>query len=276
MKIFLTGGTGFVGSHFINKAHSVGHEIIALRRPGSETRIRLEKQPTWIEGSLDDDWSVQMIGCEVFVHFAAHSANTPYDTLSNCNYWNVYVSTKLAEQAIKSKIRKFLVAGSCFEYGSSAARYEKIPPNAPLEPTLSYPISKAAASISFAGLSAENDLYVKILRLFQVYGEGEQETRLWPSMRKAALEGLDFNMSPGEQIRDFIDVVDASAVFVEELDFTNNSSGKALIKNVGSGVSISLRDFSEKWWKQWGAKGTIFFGSLPYRKNEIMRLVPEL
>ena len=56
MKIFLTGGTGFIGSHLINEAHKRGYEIRALRRPGSKSRIKLDKQPYWIEGSLDGNY----------------------------------------------------------------------------------------------------------------------------------------------------------------------------------------------------------------------------
>ena len=57
MKIFLTGGTGFVGSHFINKAHDAGHEIISLKRHRSKSRIDLKKEPEWVYGNLDDNMS---------------------------------------------------------------------------------------------------------------------------------------------------------------------------------------------------------------------------
>jgi nucleoside-diphosphate-sugar epimerase len=66
---------------------------------------------------------------------------------------------------------------------------------------MTYPASKAAASIAFTQWSIENQLKLKYLRIFQVFGEGEAESRLWPSLRKAALSGNDFDMTHGEQIR---------------------------------------------------------------------------
>ena len=242
----------------------------------SITRLQLEREPNWVEGTLDSDWRMALTGCNVLVHLASHTANPPYDSLANCLYWNVYASLRLAEQAFEVGVKRFLVAGSCFEYGASAARYMRIPVTAALEPTMSYPISKAAASVAFQGLAAEHGLQVKILRLFQVYGVGEQETRLWPSLRRAALDGRDFPMSLGEQVRDFIDVKDVANAFVGALDFRNTASGVARITNIGTGKAQTLREFAERWWQHWHASGKLHFGAIPYRKNELMSLVPEV
>lgn len=276
MKIFLTGGTGFIGSHFINTAHSHGVEVTALRRPGSKPRVPLMKQPIWVEGSLDGDFTEQLLGVNVLVHLASHAPNPPYDVLSNCLYWNVYASIKLAEQARKCGVDKFIVAGSCFEYGESANKYTRIPADAPLLPNLSYPTSKAVASIAFSGFAAENQIKLQILRLFQVYGEGEQESRFWPSLKKAAFAGGDFQMSEGGQVRDFVHVSDVVKEIFRALSFKDANPGNVICKNIGSGTASTLREFAEFWWAEWGARGKIRFGEVPYRKNEVMRLVPEI
>ena len=119
-------------------------------------------------------------------------------------------------------------------------------------------------------------LQLKILRIFQVYGEGEQSTRLWPSLREAALAGKDFKMSVGEQLRDFISVQEVAAQFVRALDFGNARPGEPMVEHVASGHPESLRAFAERWWAFWGAKGKLVVGAVPYRPNEIMRLVPEI
>ena len=276
MKIFLTGGTGFIGSHFVEQALNAGHEVTALRRPGSSSRVALPRQPVWIDGKLDEDHSASLKGCEAFVHFAAHTPNVPYDTLERCLYWNVAASMGLAEQAHQQGVRKFLIAGSCFEYGRAAEGMERISPDCALEPDLSYPTSKAAASIAFAGFAREQKLQLKIMRIFQVYGEGEQSTRLWPSLREAALAGKDFKMSAGEQIRDFISVQDVAAQFVRALDFSDVRPGEPSVQHVATGNPQSLRAFAEHWWAHWGARGKLVVGAVPYRPNEIMRLVPEI
>lgn len=276
MKIFLTGGTGFVGSHFINAAHEAGYEITALRRCGSTTRVVLNREPRWIDGPLDGDYTEQLKECDFFVHLASHTPNPPYDTLANCLYWNVNASIQLAEQARLAGIRQFLIAGSCFEYGRSAARYDRIPTIAPLEPELSYPTSKAAASIVFSGFAAQYGLNLKIFRIFQVFGMGEQDSRLWPSLKAAALAGADFPMTKGEQVRDFIAVQDVAAHFVAGLDFSQVTAGVAEIRNIGSGKPQTLLEFSNYWWSHWGAKGKLVPGERPYRFNELMYLIPEL
>ena len=276
MKIFLTGGSGFIGSHFINQAHEAGHEIIAIKRKNSQPRVPLNKEPKWVVCSLDEDARSFMDGSDVFVHLATHSASHPYDDLENCLYWNVYASIKLADQAKDVGINKFLITGTCYEYGLSAKDYKFIPVTASLQPTSPYPISKASASIAFMGFAIERQIQLRILRVFQVYGEGDHPSRLWQSLREAALKGKDFPMTLSEQIRDFIDVKEVAKKIVEGLNFDNIKNGLPLTENIGSGTEQSLKDFASYWWKYWQATGEIKFGSIPYRENEIMRLVPDL
>lgn len=276
MKIFLTGGTGFVGSHFIQQALAAGHDIVALRRPGSHPRIALASEPRWIDGALDQDLRPHLEGVEALVHLASHTANPPYDALDRCLYWNVYAPLSLARQAVECGVSRFIVAGSCFEYGRAAERVERVRTDTPLEPALSYPTSKAAASVAFLGLARELRLQLKLLRIFQVYGEGEQASRLWPSLRQAALSGADFPMSGGAQVRDFIAVEEVARQFVQALDFSDVAPGEPLVAHVASGRPQTLLEFAEYWWRHWQAGGKLLPGALPYRANEMMRLVPEM
>lgn len=274
MKLFITGGTGFVGTHFLQQALARGHEIVAQRRPGSQPRLPLAKQPTWVDRPLDGNFEDVFAGCDALVHLASHTPNPPYAALDECLYWNVYASLKLARQAQASGIGHFLIAGSCFEYGLAAENRTLITTDTPLQPTLSYPTSKAAASLAFEGFARESMVKLKNLRIFQVYGEGEEEKRFWPSLREAALAGQDFPMSPGEQVRDFITVEDVAHQFCEHLDFSSSVAGQPEVHHVASGQPQTLLAFAEFWWKEWGATGHLQPGAVPYRHNEIMRLVP--
>ena len=169
MRLFVTGATGFVGSHFINAAHKDGYKVFALRRKGSKPRIALNKDPKWVEGSLDNDFKKELEQCDVLVHLAAHSPNPPYDTLDKCLYWNLMASLNLLNQAYDVGI-KIIIAGTCFEYGRAGERYTYIPIDAPLEPTMTYPTSKAAASVAFCGWGFNKLVKMQILRIFQVLG----------------------------------------------------------------------------------------------------------
>jgi len=277
MKIALTGATGFIGSHFTKQALSAGHSVLAIRRsPTSRPRICLNLQPHWLDRALEEVTAEDLKGCDVLVHLAAHTGNVPYDTLINCLRWNLTAVLALFEQARLAGIQRYVVAGSCFEYGRSGERYEAIPTTAPLEPTNSYSASKAAASIALCQWAKEHGMSLDLLRVFHVFGEGEAETRLWPLLRSAALAGKDFPMTPGEQLRDFIPVEDVAASFLRESECQKSHSPNVAVKNIGTGVPQSIREFTEHWWKQWHAKGSLLVGALPYRDGEVMRYVPEV
>lgn len=272
MKIVVTGSTGFIGSHFTKQSLATGHSVLAIRRsPASTPRIPLEQQPQWLDRGLDEVMAEDLKGCDVLVHLAAHTGNVPYDTLSNCLRWNLMAVLALFEQARMAGIRRYVVAGSCFEYGRSGVRYDAIPTDAPLEPTNAYAASKAAASIALRQWAEEHQLSLEILRVFHVYGEGEAETRFWPSLRRAALADEDFAMTAGEQIRDFIAVQDVAATFLHRATLLMSDGTRTNVYNLSAGKPVSIRTFAEHWWNYWGAKGQLLLGSVPYRPDEVMR-----
>jgi nucleoside-diphosphate-sugar epimerase len=276
MRIFVTGGTGFIGSHFLQRALHKGHEIVALRRPNSKTRIHLETDPFWLDGPLDEEYSEHLQGCDALVHFAAHTPNPPYDSYENCFYWNVTATLQLFDQARNAGVRNFVVAGSCFEYGKAAEEYDKIPVDAPLQPTASYPSSKAEASKALVAWAKEKQVKLQILRLFHVYGEGENPNRLFPSLHRAAISGENYQMTLGDQVRDFISVEQVARQFLQATTSDLPVSGDPRIRNIGTGNPQTVREFSEYWWKKWEASGQLQIGVLPYRDNEVMRYLPEV
>jgi UDP-glucose 4-epimerase len=277
MRIFLTGATGFIGSHFVNQALKAGHTVLGLRRsPASQPRIPLLQEPLWLDKSMEKVVADDLSGYDILVHLAAHSANVPYDNLIKCLEWNLIAPLHLFEQARTAGIKKYLVAGSCFEYGISGNDCSFITPEAPLQPTQTYPASKAAASIAFMQWARQYQLSLSLLRIFQVFGEGEASGRLWPSLRRAALAGEDFPMTLGEQIRDFINVEDVSRAFIAEAEALIGQEAGVSVKNLGSGCPQSIREFSEKWWNTWQASGKLLVGELPYREGEVMRYVPKV
>lgn len=276
MRIFLTGGTGFIGSHVLKALLTEGHSVVAMQYPGTSPVIPLECDPEWIEGSLEDSYSAVLQTCDAFVHLAAVGVNPQQATWENCFKWNVVASLNLWQQAVNAGIRRFVICGSCFEYGRSAERYDFIPTDAPLEPTGAYHASKAAATMAAMGLAVDFDLELLVVRPFHVYGEGEPPTRFWPALKKAALAGENFEMTFGEQIRDFIAVEDVAAKITDLLTNAELNSGHPVIKNLGNGVPVTLRDFAKEWWVKWSASGHLNFGAMPYRENETMRYVAKV
>lgn len=211
---------------------------------------------------------------DAVIHLAAVGVSPQKATREESFQVNVIDSLLFVENAVKAGVHRVIACGSCFEYGTSGECYESIPVEAPLEPFNAYGASKAAATVALCSLARELKFSLTILRPFHFYGEGQASVNLWPALREAALSGADFEMTPGEQLRDYMRVEDVASQFLAELDGPEHV--KPSVKNVGSGQPVSLRVFCEKWWRFWGAIGQLKIGSLPYRENEVMRFVPKV
>ena len=276
MNLFVTGGTGFIGSHFVRTALRARHRVVAIRRSGSMPRIQLTEEPAWIDKELFDCEPHNLQGIDALVHFASAGVSPQKASWEEMFNFNVNGTLHIMQVAKTAGVPRIVIAGSCAEYGNSAARLELIPTNTSLEPTSGYSASKAAAFIATRAFSIENSLELCYLRIFQAYGEGQYERNFWPQLRRAALAGEDFPMTKGEQVRDFIAVEDVAARFLDVAANSNLKPGNPEIHNIGSGKPQTLRAFAEHWWEKWEAKGKLLYGAIPYRENEVMRYVPQL
>lgn len=275
MRLFVTGATGFIGSHFVRAALLAGHDVVALRRSdNSQPRIALEGKPVWLTAPLGEVDENAFEGIDAVVHLAAAGVNTQEQNWEELFQANVSDSVKLWIQAARAGVQQFVICGSCFEYGRAAARYEFVPPDAPLEPTSAYGVSKAAASMAAIVLARQYQLQLIIARPFHVFGEGESEHRLWPALRRAALAGEDFDLSPGEQVRDFMPAEDVAVILLANCTSSDTKPGVARILHIGTGRPQTVRQFAESWWAKWNATGRLRFGTQPYRASEVMRYVP--
>lgn len=276
MRILVTGATGFIGSHFANTASAAGHDVIALRRPGSTPRVPVSERVSWLQKPMAAVSAADCRGIEAVVHFAAAGVSPAKASWSECFSTNVMDSLAFWSAALAGGVRRLVVCGSCFEYGASGNRYQAIPPTAPLEPTGPYHASKAAAPMTALALSHHAPVECAILRPFHVFGEGEEPARLWPSLRTAAMTGADYPMTLGEQVRDFAPVADVATTFLDVCVNRPLQPGQPEVHNVGSGRPTALLAFAEHWWREWGATGRLLPGAIPYRPGEVMRYVPEL
>ena len=276
MRIVVSGGTGFIGSHVLKQLNDLPTELIAIRRNHSRPRIGLGKEPFWLDKSLDLIECSDFDGAEVLLHLASVGVSPRTASWQDLFYWNVDVMINLMVRAKKAGIRRVIMAGSFAEYGLSANHYDYLPVDAPLLPTSPYASSKAAGFIAAFTYAIENKIELCYLRIFSAFGEGQHEENFWPSLRTSALSGQDFPMTSGEQIRDYIPVEDVASVIVNAVNRNDILPGIPLVKNVGSGKPVTMRNFAEEWWSRFGANGKLLLGAKPYRPNEPMRYVPLL
>jgi UDP-glucose 4-epimerase len=278
MRIAVTGATGFVGSHFLNEVLAHRHEVLALRRIGASTRVALNVEPEWIEGELDSLREENLAGVDCLVHLVAHGVDPTRANWTDSFRVNVTNSLDLWLRAARAGVRNFVVIGSSFEYGSVGESYEFIPEDAPLLPTGPYHASKAAATMAASAFSATEKVNVWVLRPFQIFGPGESANRLYPQILEAAHHGKDLRLTEGKQVRDFIDVRDVAKMIhgyalllvgKKETPFFKTS-------NLGTGKPTTLREFTERIWREENGAGKLEFGALPYRAGEVMRYVPRI
>jgi UDP-glucose 4-epimerase len=277
MRIFLTGGTGFIGSYVLAAALESGHEVIALRRsPASAPVIPLSRQPYWCEGDLASIKSSQLQGIDVLLHLASAGVSPKPASWSDLEQVNVAGSLRLMELAVEADVRRCVVTGTSHEYGNAALRYDAIPPDAPLEPVNPYGASKAAAfhlMRSFAMIEGQELFYG---RIFSAYGEGQFSGNFWPSLRRAALAGEDFNMTSGRQVSDFIPATAVASHLLAACSRPDVFAGQPSVVNIGSGIPMSLLDFAESEWSRMGATGRLLPGRLLGRPDQIKRYVADL
>lgn len=277
MRLFITGGTGFIGSHVLAAALAAGHEVRALRRSSrSAPVIPLPCQPQWCEGDLHSLAASDLEGVEAVLHLASAGVSpkqVPWDELVQAN---VSGSLRLLERAAEAGVGRCVVAGSSHEYGNAARRFEAIPPDAPLEPMSAYGASKAAAFQLLRAFAIAQGLELFYGRIFSAYGEGQFEGNFWPSLRRAALAGDDFPMTSGRQVSDFIPVAEVATHLLEACGRPDVAPGRPLVVNIGSGAATSLLAFAEAEWSRLAATGRLLPASLPDRPDQIERYVPDL
>jgi len=215
-------------------------------------------------------------GVDSIVHFASAGVSPRKANWDELYYWNVGCTLKLLKSAAEADVQKVLISGSFIEYGLSANKYDYIPTSAALLPTTPYASSKAAAFELAYGFCLEAKISLFYNRIFSAYGEGQFEQNLWPSLKKAAESGEDFNMSSGIQIRDFISVEDVGNIFLRDLKLDVKGDFAPRINNVCSGKGTSVLEFASYWWNKWNAKGKLIPNKLLNRKNEPIRFVGAL
>jgi UDP-glucose 4-epimerase len=275
MRIFVTGATGFIGSHFVNYCTGIGHQVTAVRRSSlSPTRIDLPIEPEWIERSLAGITEEDLVNHDALVHLAAEGVTPQPATWESCYQTNVLDSLQLVRRAAAAGLRRIVVTGTYAEYGSSALRYDTIPPDAPLEPLDIYATSKASACIALTTFARLSGLELSYARLFSVYGEGQHPRNFWPQLRAAALSGQDLPMTEGAQVRDFLPVTEAARLLLHEACRTDLAPGHPRIFNLASGCPTSLLQFAQDCWNDFAATGKLLPGAVPTRANEISRYIP--
>lgn len=241
MRIAVTGATGFIGTHVLKELEHHPVEIIAVVRDPNRLSesVNVHHAVSMDIADSGPECYEKLGRPDVLIHLA-------WDGLPNYKSLH-HFETELPRQfrflqaLIDSGLPSVFVAGTCFEYGMQSGPLSAgmLPrPNNP------YGFAKDALRQQLQFLKVTKPFNLIWARLFYLYGEGQSSASLYSKLKESVLRGEKyFNMSGGEQLRDYLPVEEVAKRIVNlSIDGTSNE-----VVNISSGKPISVRSLVERW-----------------------------
>jgi nucleoside-diphosphate-sugar epimerase len=275
-SILVTGATGFVGRHLVARLQRDGARVSAIARRADPTLAGIDWRllpETWAEADI-----AAALGGGPFdglIHLAAYGV-APSDRDPAAMFRvNVELTAHLARLAGDAGVKAMVIVGTCAEY-DGAAPGGPTPETWPLESAKTYGASKAAGGLWGLAQARAVNLPAAVVRLFHIYGPGERDYRLLPSLALRLARGERVPMSDGAQVRDFVyvhDAVDGLLAVLNGLATRPEQTAWRAV-NLATGTGTSVADFARTVCAIAQADPSLLgFGDLPRRPDDIPYLV---
>jgi nucleoside-diphosphate-sugar epimerase len=268
-RIFLTGATGFLGSHIARKlAESGYHLMLSYRDQSNFTRCAdFKDQSEWINLS-HDNWKpeIEKFSPEIIMNIAWQGVESDARENRRIQIENIFFQQELLEVAEKVRAKTFIGFGSQAEYGNTD---EPANETDPTNPTTAYGAAKLAALQMLQAFCTKYTINWIWLRLFSFFGEGESDKWLIPSVIKKIKENNRLELTPGEQQIAYIYVKDLSAIIASII----NTKPLTGIYNISGNQLISVKELVIKIRDLINPEYELNFGTIPYRKEQPMRII---
>lgn len=238
MRVFITGGTGFIGRYVLKHLGKEGYNILLLTRASKEnfSSIMKSKKVDIISGNLSDidKWKnkLKQFKPEVTIHLAWEGI-PDYGVKTSIK--NLKYGLNLFEELASSGCKKIICTGSCWEYGQNQG---EISEDLPVKSLNAFTIAKNVLHLLGREIAKENNMQFIWTRLFYVYGPGQRENSLIPHIIKCVKEGKEPKIKTPSARNDFIYVEDVAKAIVAILEKCKQST----VYNIGSGDSTSIQD----------------------------------
>lgn len=266
MNVLVTGATGFVGRHLVAALLARGCAVRAVAR-----NVETAASMPWINHvefvatdihAADLDIAALTDGIDVLAHLAWPGLPN-YRALFHFEH-NLMADYRFIKGAVEAGVAQVLVTGTCFEYGmQSGPLGESVEP----QPSNPYGLAKHTLHLFLQNLQQEKPFTLQWARLFYLHGEGQNPNSLLAALDRAIDAGeASFNMSGGEQLRDFLPIASAAdylATIVHQRDFNG-------VINCASGQPVSVRALVEQRLRERGAALKLNLGHYPYPSHEPM------
>jgi len=271
LNCFLTGATGFIGSHLARALLKAGHSVTALIRPNANLDRICDcvSRMDVIEGTLDHVECLKPIllgrRFDAACHLAWAGVTADHRNDFEQLTWNVTRSLELWSVLQSLGCPAWLSIGSQAEYGphSGVIREDLAP-----APATSYGTAKLALCLMTSRLCALAGMRFVWLRLFSTYGPDDDDDHMVPSLVRALIRRERYPLTAGGQLWDFLYIDDVVEALLQSLQ----SPAVAGIFNLASGAPVRLRDFMEAVRDQIDPSLPLGLGDLPYRADQVMHL----
>ncbi len=266
MKIAVTGATGFVGRHIVSCLVDRDHQVVAISRDEKKARAlswydRVSYFAKDIYALSSDDMGL-LKDVDALIHLAWPGLPNYKDMFHlEENLPNDY---QFIKKVVEAGVTHVLVSGTCFEYGmmNGELTSETVP-----QPTTPYGEAKDSLRRHLSLLQKSLPFTLQWVRLFYMFGEGQNSKSLLALLDQAIDKGeAVFNMSGGEQLRDYLPVEESALRIVHVLE-KGPLNG---IWNCCSGRPVSVRRLVEEHIQERGAVMRLNLGYYPYPDYEPM------
>lgn len=248
MKILVTGGAGFIGSHLVDRLVKENHDVTVLDNlyRGRLENIQAHLQSRRIRFFQADIRKFEEIekhfkNVEAVFHLAAQSnvMGAVHD-VDYSFYTNVVGTYNVLKACQQNKVARLIFTSSREAYGE--ARYLPVDENHPLDSKNTYGASKVAGEKYCQVFQNMGALEVVILRLANVYGERDFD-RVIPIFLNNVFDKKDIHIYGGQQVIDFVSIEIVVETLLQSLF---NKEAIAGPTNVGSGKGTTLFDLANK------------------------------
>lgn len=267
--MLVTGSTGFIGMHVMRNLLSRNIQLIATSASEEKARTkdwynRVTYIPFRLEEFDDNKDYYQFFGePDAMIHLAWEGLpNYKDDFHEKVNLPRHYV---FLTNLIRNGLKDLTVTGTCFEYGMQEGKLDE---KMQVFPTNPYGRAKNELRLQLEEYKSRYSFSLKWVRLFYMYGEGQNPNSLLSQLERALERGeKTFDMSGGEQVRDYLPV-EKVAENIVEIALQQETDG---IINNCSGVPITVNELIENYLKKTNQSITLNRGVYPYPDYEPMR-----
>jgi UDP-glucose 4-epimerase len=237
--VFLTGGTGFLGSYLRELLAENDVAVTLLVRPGTSVTPRATESVA--RGNVTDPETLSLDGHDTCIHLAARTSvggaiEAPKKT------WEVDATGTLnmLDAARRADVDRLLYASTSSVYGKP--EYLPIDEDHPTNPREPYGASKLAGDRLVYSYHHTYDLPIVVGRVFNTFGPGQPDHNVVPAIVSQALEGGGIELGNLSPSRDFLYIADTARAL--RALATEGDPGE--VYNVGSGKDVSIGDLADR------------------------------